>query len=89
MIVHKDQIEEIEMDLTGVCNLQCPLCTRNYAHANHLVKKNVRTIEDITKQLDGYPNLKRFFIAGAVSEPTMYKDFIKFIEYLNSRDIYK
>ena len=88
MIVKKSEIQEIEMDLTGVCNLSCPLCTRNYQHANHLVEKNVRSIDNIIKQLDQYTGLKRFFVAGVVSEPTMYKDFIPFIEYLNSRDIY-
>lgn len=88
MIVHKSDIEEIEMDLTGTCNLSCPLCTRNYSHANHLVEKNIRPISEVINQLDEYSNLQRFFIAGAVSEPTMYKDFTKFIEYLNSRNIY-
>lgn len=88
VIIKKSEVEEIEMDLTGVCNLSCPLCSRNYQHANHLVKKNVRSISEIIKQLDEFTGLKRFFIAGIVSEPTMYKDFIKFIEYLNSRDIY-
>ncbi len=88
VIIKKSEIEEIEMDLTGVCNLSCPLCTRNYQHANHLVKKNVRSIKEIIDQLDQFTNLKRFFIAGAVSEPTMYKDFIPFLEYLNSRNIY-
>jgi organic radical activating enzyme len=88
MIVKKSEIQEIEMDLTGVCNLSCPLCSRNYQHANHMVEKNVRSIDTIIKQLDQYTGLKRFFVAGTVSEPTMYKDFIKFIEYLNSRDIY-
>lgn len=88
MIIQKSDIEEIEMDLVGMCNLSCPLCTRNYVHANHMLGKNVRPIEDIIKQLDTYPNLQRFFIAGAVSEPTMYKYFDEFIDYLNSRDIY-
>lgn len=76
------------MDLTGTCNLSCPLCTRNYSHASHLVEKNIRSIDEIANQLDEFTNLRRFFIAGAVSEPTMYKEFVKFIEYLNSRDIY-
>jgi wyosine [tRNA(Phe)-imidazoG37] synthetase (radical SAM superfamily) len=88
MIVNKSEIEEIEMDLVGLCNLSCPLCTRNYAHANHMLGKNVRPIEEITTQLDQYTGLKRFFIAGAVSEPTMYKYFPEFIDYLNSRNIY-
>jgi MoaA/NifB/PqqE/SkfB family radical SAM enzyme len=87
MIVDKSFVEEIEMDLTGTCNLECPLCTRNYSHAQHLVKKNVRPLKDIVAQLDEYPNLQRFFVAGAVSEPTMYKEFLGFIEYLNSRNI--
>jgi MoaA/NifB/PqqE/SkfB family radical SAM enzyme len=84
----KSEVEEVEMDLVGLCNLQCPLCTRNYSHANHMLYKNVRSIDEIKTQLDQYTNLQRFFIAGAVSEPTMYKDFVKFLEYLNSRDIY-
>lgn len=87
-VVKKSEIQEIEMDLTGVCNLSCPLCTRNYQHANHLVQKNVRSIDEIIKQLNTFTGLKRFFVAGVVSEPTMYKDFVPFIEYLNSRDIY-
>ncbi len=81
-------VEEIEMDLTGICNLKCPLCTRNYAHANHLDGKNIRHIDEIIAQLDKFPNLKRFFVAGAISEPTMYKYFLEFIEYLNSRNIH-
>lgn len=82
-----DQIEEIELDLTGYCNLACPLCTRNYAHAVHLLKKNIRSLKEIVDQLSKFINLKRFFIAGAVSEPTLYPEFIQFIEYLNSRSI--
>jgi len=87
MLVYKSQIEEIEMDLVGTCNLNCPLCTRNYTHANHLEGKNIRPLEVIKKQLDGFTSLKRFFIAGAISEPTMYKWFLEFLEYLNSRNI--
>jgi MoaA/NifB/PqqE/SkfB family radical SAM enzyme len=83
MFLRKIDIEEIEMDLTGTCNLQCPLCTRNYKHAKHMIKKNVRLFKDIKKQLDEFSNLKRFFIAGAVSEPTLYPDFFTFIHYLN------
>jgi MoaA/NifB/PqqE/SkfB family radical SAM enzyme len=88
MLIKKSDIEEIEMDLVGLCNLQCPLCTRNYKHAEHMLKKNVRTMDEIKSQLDTFPNLQRFFIAGAVSEPTMYKYFFEFIDYLNSRNIY-
>ena len=83
-----DQIEEIEMDLTGSCNLHCPLCTRNYEHARHMLVKNIRPMSDIISQLDKFTGLKRFFIAGAISEPTLHPEFTRFIEYLNGRDIY-
>lgn len=86
--VGRDFFEEFELDLSGVCNLSCPLCTRNYAHAQHTVYKNQRDLEDIIAQLDTFPNLKRAFVAGAVSEPTMYKDFLNYLHYLKSRNIY-
>lgn len=82
-----NDIEEIEIDLTGCCNLQCPLCTRNYTHAKHLIQKNIRSLNEIQTQLNSFKNLKRMFIAGAVSEPTLYPQFLEFILYLNSRNI--
>jgi len=86
--VTREYFEEFELDLSGVCNLSCPLCTRNYVHAQHLVYKNQRPLEEITAQLDTFPNLKRAFVAGQVSEPTMYKDFLDYLRYLKSRNIY-
>jgi MoaA/NifB/PqqE/SkfB family radical SAM enzyme len=86
--VTRDYFEEFELDLSGVCNLSCPLCSRNYVHAQHMVYKNVRPLEDIIAQLDTFPNLKRAFVAGQVSEPTLYKDFLDYLRYLKSRDIY-
>jgi MoaA/NifB/PqqE/SkfB family radical SAM enzyme len=87
MLILKSEIEGIEIDLVGLCNLECPLCTRNYAHANHMLKKNIRPVEDIIKQLDTYTGLQSCCLAGAVSEPTMYKYFFELLEYLNSREI--
>ena len=82
-----NEIQEIELELTGICNLKCPLCTRNYLHANHQKVKNVRPIEDIIKQLDTFRKLKHINLAGTVSEPTLYPDIIKLLEYIISRDI--
>ncbi len=88
MLINKNYFEEFEMDLTGVCNLSCPLCSRNYTHAQHMVHKNVRSLEEIKKQLDQFPNLKRTFLAGQVSEPTLYPEFLEYLRYLKDRDIY-
>jgi molybdenum cofactor biosynthesis enzyme MoaA len=49
MTVTRDDIHEIEMELTGQCNLSCYICTRNFVHSQHLIKTNIRPIEEITK----------------------------------------
>ena len=85
--LNRNEIEEIEIDLTGTCNLRCPICTRNFVHAKDMATKNIRPLDEIAKQLDTFSGLKRFFIAGAVSEPTLYPQFFEFIEYLNERKI--
>lgn len=85
--MYLENIEEIELELTGVCNLKCPLCTRNYSHAKHQLVSNQRPLMEIIDQLDKYQNLKHINIAGTVSEPTLYKDIIPLMEYLVKRDL--
>lgn len=85
--LHRDEVLEIEMDLTGTCNLKCPLCTRNYAHAKHLLKRNIRSLEEIIEQLDSFKNLEVFYMAGNVSEPTLYPDLLELCRYLVGRGV--
>lgn len=86
-ILTRSDIVEIEMDLTGTCNLRCPLCTRNYAHAKHMIKPNIRKVEEIIEQLDRFTNLKVFYMAGTISEPTLYPDVLELCKYLVRRRI--
>ena len=79
------EIHEIELELTGICNLSCPLCARNNPAAKHLLVKNHRPIEEVVKQIESFVNLKRICLAGIISEPTLYKDFNILIEYLGTR----
>lgn len=89
MTVYRKDIEELEMDLTGLCNLHCYICTRNFMHSQHMMAPGyVRPMTDIISQLDTFVGLKRFFIAGTMSEPTLHPQFFEFLEYLNKRDIY-
>ncbi len=83
----KSDIIEIEVELTGLCNLHCPLCARNYSYTQHLRKYNKRKIEDIISQLDEYPNLKLLYLAGTSSEPTLYHDFFKLCKYTKDRGV--
>jgi MoaA/NifB/PqqE/SkfB family radical SAM enzyme len=86
-LLREEDIKEVELELTGTCNLNCPLCTRNYHHADHMMKHNERPISDIINQLDKYKALNEINLAGAVSEPTLYKDFFELIKYLVNRNI--
>lgn len=86
--MNKDNILEIEIDLTGYCNLKCPKCSRNYTHSRHMVSKNIRPLSEIIRDLDGFKNLRRIMLAGQVSEPTLYPDLIGFLKYLKSRNIW-
>jgi len=83
----RSQILELDIELTGTCNLSCPLCLRSYDQAQHMVQKNIRPVEEWIAQLDLYTNLEMVYMAGSVSEPTMYKDFIPLIQYLVARGI--
>jgi len=87
MILSRDDIEEIEQDLTSLCDLECTLCTRNYSHFD-LPKPQKRNIDDVIKQLDTFTNLKRVYLAGQYSEPLLFPDIIKYLKYLKSRNIY-
>ncbi|MFG1483975.1 radical SAM protein [Halobacteriovorax sp. HFRX-2_2] len=83
----KEEILEIELELTGTCNLDCPLCSRSYSNAKHLVKYNERPASEIIAQLDEYPNIKMCCMAGMISEPTLHKEFFTIMEYLIGREI--
>jgi len=89
MKVTKDFYEDFEIDLSTLCDLKCPLCTRNYKHSKHLFNgsKSGRPLNEIIDQLNTFPNLKHGSIAGLFSEPTLYKDFLNFIKYLKTRKI--
>lgn len=83
----KDEIKEIEIDLNGICNLSCPLCTRNLPEASHMIKNHERPLEDIVAQINEYPNLEICCLAGVISEPTLYSQFFELIEFLIKKDI--
>lgn len=87
-ILSKEFIQVVELELGSACNLDCPLCHRNWKDAQHLKNGvNQRPVEDIIRQLDEFPNLKTITIAGLISEPTLYSDFFKLVKYITSRNV--
>ena len=83
----KSEVKEIELELTGVCNLHCPICSRNFVHSQFMVVKNIRPLGEIIEQLEEYPSLKTIIFAGTLSEPTLYPQFLELVEYCNNRNL--
>ena len=84
-----DEVEELEIEMSTLCNARCPLCYRNYkSFVNSPYNKPlIRPFEDIVQQLDQYINLKYIMIVGSMSEPTLYPNFLQLVQYLKTRNI--
>jgi len=82
----KDQIRRIEIELTSICNLKCPLCIREVVGIGN-EEPSWRELAEIEEQLDSFPNLQYVTIAGAIAEPTSYPYLIELLGYLRQRNI--
>ena len=86
--LNDDDIREIELELTGICNINCPLCMCNMECASHLVgKPNILPIDKWISILSKYKNTTDVFFAGNLSEPTLYPYLFDLIDYLHGRGI--
>lgn len=83
-------IEQIEIETTNLCNLRCPLCTREMVKEQdpkYYDSKWEIPIDKLIDTLDWFPNLKYVHLVGNTSEPTLYKWFLTLLAYLNERGI--
>jgi MoaA/NifB/PqqE/SkfB family radical SAM enzyme len=83
-----NRVEDIELELTTLCNASCPLCYRNYkVFKEHYPKRIIRNIIDIKNDIDKFPNLKYIKLVGSISEPTLYPNFLELIHYIKSKKL--
>lgn len=88
MLNNKNEIIDLELELSTICNADCPLCYRNYkSFENHYPKQTVRELKDLIKDIESYKNLKYIRLVGSISEPTLYKDFFPLIKYIKEKNI--
>lgn len=80
-----EDVIRLELELTSLCNLECPLCIRTIVGAPDGFM--YRPLAEITASLDCYPNLQYVTIAGAICEPTTYPELFDLLIYLRKRDI--
>ena len=85
-VLSTSEVERIELELTSTCNLECPLCIRQ-VDKNSISKVKYRPLEEIISQIRKYNNLKYITIAGPTSEPTLYPDLFKLLQFLIKQNI--
>lgn len=83
-----DKMKKVEFDLVGHCNLDCPLCVRNYIKADHIRIPNIRPVEDIIAEIELMTNIEDIYLVGTSSEPTLYPHIFELMDYLASKNIF-
>jgi len=82
------KVKDIELELSTLCQAECPLCYRNYkSYDKHYPEELVRPLDEIIDQLNTYPDLEWIRLVGSISEPTMYPYFLDLVYFIKSRDI--
>ena len=78
-----DQIEQIDVEITGICNLKCTICLSQAKKQQcnfHFLDLN-QLIAVIKKM----KNLNNIYIAGDYSEPTLHPDLFILLDFLKTQ----
>lgn len=82
MRFNPDDIKIIELDLTTMCNAQCPLCFRQQKNFPEKYKQPFyRPAEEINAQIDKFKHLQWVYFIGQMSEPTTHPDFLSIVSH--------
>lgn len=84
-ILKRSDIIEIDIETSGICNLQCPLCLSRLQQFKKFFKIKYLDINIAKRILDTFINLDQVTIAGDASEPTLYPNLFELLEYLDNR----
>ena len=80
-----DQIEELDIELTNVCNLKCPLCLSQNSEFKNIFNPHNIDLNLIISRIEKFKNIDNILLCGDASEPTLYPQIIELLEYLKSR----
>lgn len=83
-----DNIKEIHIEPTSLCNAECPQCARNIngSGLNPNIQLNSLTINYFTNffNRDNIANVKKIFFCGNVGDPCATPDLLEICRYLKS-----
>ena len=84
------EINQVELELTTMCNASCPLCFRNYKGFKWYFRESGRgtvvpleTIKSSILKL----NPKEIKLVGTISEPTLYPYFLELVKFIKEQKI--
>ena len=81
-----DKIEQINIELSGSCNLRCPMCPQSIGREKDFFKMS--DFDLITNVVDqAIPLGLKFVNFGGGGEPTLYKQLPDIISYLKERNV--
>ena len=84
-ILTRADITGIDIELTGSCNLKCPLCLSQFPNFKEQFHHHNLDIDFLINELKQFPNLKLVSLAGDASEPTLHPELIKLLDWLKTQ----
>lgn len=75
-------IKDLEVELTNICNLKCPLCIRNTKTFKSLKLKKEFLDKNILFDILDKNKVQSLVFAGSIAEPTLHPEFLDIITYI-------
>jgi radical SAM protein with 4Fe4S-binding SPASM domain len=76
---------ELQVEITGACNLRCHMCLVRYRPPINRVQGSLR-FDDFTRLVDALPGLRRLTLQG-LGEPLLHPDLVRMVAYAAGRGI--
>ncbi len=73
-------IKRVYLEITDVCNLNCPFCTNPKGHT-------FMSLEDIKRAVDSIKEITDYIYLHVLGEPTLHPDFNSILDYLDETDM--
>lgn len=84
-ILRPEDVKSIDIELSNICNLKCPLCLSQLKQFTSSFPKKFIDFNLLKDRLSLFRNLEVVSIAGDASEPTLYPNIIELLDYLKDR----
>src|SRR4029453_18890793 len=75
---------ELQLEVTGACNLRCPMCL--VSHRPALARSAALSFARFQELVDGLPELRRLTLQG-LGEPLLCPDLLAMVRYAAGRGV--